>query len=346
MNIAGPLDVFMRASHALTHAGKRSSPAYEIELLTLDDLPLETASGLSLVGGRRWTQAVKPIDTLLLIAGASELDSSIAPELLGWLRASADRVRRIGSVCSGAFALAAAGILDGRRATTHWKLADKLARRYPRVSVDADKIFVQDGNVWTSAGVSTGADLALAMVEEDHGHAVALEVARHMVLFLRRAGGQSQFSTQLEAQASDLQPIRELIAWISNHLDADLSVHSLARRAGMSDRNFSRVFSRQVGTTPARFVASLRLQAAKVRLEATSENVDTIASQAGFGGEALRRRFRSEGATPRSYRERAAVSGVGVGLRESSSPQLLEKLAFRFERGAASQTAEKRSPGN
>jgi transcriptional regulator GlxA family with amidase domain len=313
MNIAGPLDVFTRASHALTHAGTRSSPAYEIELLTVDDLPLVTASGLGLVGGRRWTQAVEPIDTLLLIAGASELDSRIAPELLAWLRASSERVRRIGSVCSGAFALAAAGILDGRRATTHWKLADKLARRYPRVSVDADKIFVQDGNVWTSAGVSTGADLALAMVEEDHGHAVALEVARHMVLFLRRAGGQSQFSTQLEAQAADLQPIRELIAWISDHLDADLSVHALAKRAGMSDRNFSRVFSRQVGTTPARFVANLRLQAAKARLEATSENVETIASRAGFGdGEALRRRFRSEGATPRSYRERAAVSGAGT----------------------------------
>jgi len=312
MNIAGPLDVFTRASVGLTRGGKRGSPAYEIELLTMDDLPLVTASGLRLVGGRQWTQAAARIDTLLLIAG-SELDSSLAPELRAWLRESADRVRRIGSVCSGAFALAAAGILDGRRATTHWKLADKLARRYPRVSVDADKIFVQDGNVWTSAGVSTGADLALAMVEEDHGHAVALDVARHMVLFLRRSGGQSQFSTQLAAQAADLQPIRELIAWISDHLDADLSVHALAKRAGMSDRNFSRVFSRQVGTTPARFVASLRLQAAKARLEATTDNVETIASRAGFSdGEALRRRFRSEGATPRLYRERMAASGVGM----------------------------------
>ena len=313
MNIAGPVDVFARASLALTQAGKRNWPAYEIELLTMDDLPLVTASGLSLVGGRQWTQAVRPIDTLLLIAGASELDSSIAPELLAWLRASADRVRRIGSVCSGAFALAAAGILDGRRATTHWKLADRLARRYPRISVDADKIFVQDGNVWTSAGVSTGADLALAMVEEDYGHAVALDVARHMVLFLRRTGGQSQFSTQLAGQAADLQPIRELIAWISDHLDADLSVHALAKRAGMSDRNFSRVFSRQVGATPARFVVSLRLQAAKARLEATTDNVETIASRAGFSdSEALRRRFRSEGETPSSYRERVAVIGAGM----------------------------------
>jgi len=314
MNLASPLDVFARASQALTRGGKRKSPAYEIELLTMDDLPLTTASGLGLVGGRPWTQALEPIDTLLLVAGTSGVDSPIAPELLAWLRSSANSVRRVGSVCSGAFALAAAGILDGRRATTHWKLADKLAQRYPQVSVDADKIFIQDGNVWTSAGVSTGADLALAMVEEDHGHALALEIARHMVLFLRRPGGQSQFSSQLAAQAADLQPIRELIAWISEHLDANLSVPMLAKRAGMSARNFSRVFSQQVGTTPARFVARLRLQAAKARLEATSDNVETIASRAGFGDEeTLRRQLRLEvGATPRLYRARVGQSGVGM----------------------------------
>jgi transcriptional regulator GlxA family with amidase domain len=254
---------------------------------------------------------------LLLVASASELDSPIAPELLAWLREAADRVRRIGSVCSGAFALAAAGILDGRRATTHWNLADKLAQRYPRVSVDADKIFIQDGNVWTNAGVSTGADLALAMVEEDHGHELAIEVARHMVLFLRRPGGQSQFSSRLAAQAADRQPIRELIAWISENLDADLSVPVLAKHAGMSDRNFSRVFSRQVGATPARFVSRLRLQAAKARLEQTTDKVGTIASRSGFGdAEALRRQLRSEGATPRLYRSSIGLqTPQGAALR-------------------------------
>jgi len=313
MNLAGPLDVFVRASHALTRAGKRRSPAYEIELLTMDELPLVTASGLGLVGGRRWTEALTPIDTLLVVASASAVHSPTAPELLAWLRASVDRVRRIGSVCSGAFALAAAGVLDGRRATTHWQLADKLAQRYPQISVDADRIFIQDGKVWTSAGVSAGADLALAMVEEDYGHGLALEIARHMVLFLRRSGGQSQFSSQLAAQAADLQPIRELIAWISEHLDADLSVPVLARRAGMSDRNFSRVFSQQVGTTPARFVARLRLEAAKARVEQTTDKVESIASRAGFGdGEALRRHLRSEGATPRLYRARIGQSDAGT----------------------------------
>jgi transcriptional regulator GlxA family with amidase domain len=319
MNLAGPLDVFTRASLALTRAGKRRSPAYEIELLTMDDLPLVTASGLSLVGGRPWTQALTPVDTLLVVASASGVHSPIAPELLAWLRTSADGVRRIGSVCSGAFALAAAGILDGRRATTHWQLADKLAQRYPQISVDADRIFIQDGKVWTSAGVSAGADLALAMVEEDHGHALALEIARQMVMFLRRPGGQSQFSSQLAAQAADSQPIRELIAWISEHLDAELSVPVLARRAGMSERNFSRVFSQQVGTTPARFVARLRLQAAKARLEESTDNVETIASRAGFGdGAALRRQLRSEGATPRLYRTRVGQNNgeTAVLLRE------------------------------
>jgi len=242
------------------------------------------------------------------------------PELLAWLREAADRVRRIGSVCSGAFALAAAGILDGRRATTHWNLADKLAQRYPRVSVDADKIFIQDGNVWTNAGVSTGADLALAMVEDGHGHALAIEVARHMVLFLRRTGGQSQFSSRLAAQAADRQPIRELIAWISENLDADLSVPVLAKHAGMSDRNFSRVFSRQVGTTPARFVSRLRLQAAKARLEQTSDKVESVASRAGFGdGEALVANFARRAQRP-ACSAHASVSGRCKVLRCDQFP--------------------------
>jgi transcriptional regulator GlxA family with amidase domain len=304
MNFAGPVDVFARVSHALLHAGKRRTPAYELQLLTVDDLPLTTGSGFSLMGGRRWAKAVEPIDTLLVFGGASGLTSRIDPELLFWLRSQADRVRRIGSVCAGAFVLAAAGVLDGRRATTHWEYAATLAQRYPKISVDADRIFIQDGNVWTSAGVSAGADLALAMVEEDHGHKLALEIARRMVLFLRRPGGQSQFSSQLAAQAADHQPIRDLIAWISEHLDGDLSVPALARRAGMSERNFSRVFTRQVGATPARFVARLRLEAAKARLKQSNQNVETIASQTGFGdGEALRRLLRSTaGVTPRSYR--------------------------------------------
>ncbi len=294
VSLAGPLDVFTEATLLLTANGKRRTPAYEVQVLTGDGQALPMAEGLSVSGGARWTEARQPIDTLLVLASAGTAHSRLDSELVEWLRARSEDTRRIGSVCAGAFVLAAAGILDGRPATTHWLLADTLAQRYPRISVDGDRIYTQDGSVWTSAGVSAGVDLALAMVEEDHGHALALEVARRMVLFMRRGAGQRQFSAQLAAQAADHHPIRELVAWISENLSADLSVPALARRAGMSERNFSRIFRQQVNTTPARFVARLRTEAAQAKLAATSHSLETVAESAGFGdGETLRRHLRS-----------------------------------------------------
>jgi transcriptional regulator GlxA family with amidase domain len=306
-NLAGPLDVFARASASLQRSGVRKTPAYEIQLLTTSETPLMTSSGVGLVGGRPWWEAVEPTDTLLVFASAHVTKSVLDPEMLSWVREQGGRVRRIGSVCAGAFVLAAAALLDGRQATTHWELADALASRHPKVLVDGDRIYTQDGNVWTSAGVSAGIDLALAMVEEDHGNALALDIARRMVVFLRRSGGQKQFSTQLAAQAADHQPIRELVAWISENLDGDLSVPALARRAAMSERNFSRVFAQQVNATPARFVARLRMEAAQSKLVESTDNVQTIALDVGFGdSEALRRRLQSEaGTSPLSYRAKS-----------------------------------------
>jgi transcriptional regulator GlxA family with amidase domain len=218
------------------------------------------------------------------------------------------RVRRFGSVCTGAFILAEAGLLDGRRATTHWGSCALLAQRYPRVSVDPNPIFVRDGNVYTSAGVTAGMDLALALVEEDHGHEVALGVARELVLFLRRPGGQSQFSAQLAVQSADRAPLRDLQAWIADNLGGDLSVPALAAHAAMSPRNFARVFTQEVGVTPARFVEQARVEAACRRLEESANGVDAIAAECGFGStESMRRAFlRRLRVPPSAYRHRFA----------------------------------------
>jgi transcriptional regulator GlxA family with amidase domain len=219
----------------------------------------------------------------------------------------APRVRRLASVCTGAFLLAEAGLLDGRRATTHWSACAALARRYPRVRVDPDPIFVRDGAVVTSAGVTSGMDLALALVEEDHGREVALGVARWLVLFLKRPGGQAQFSAQLSSQLASRQPIQELQAWIVENVHRDLSVAVLAARAGMSPRNFARVFTREVGATPALFVETARVEAARRRLEEDGgRGIEAVAAECGFGSaETLRRAFlRRLRVNPADYRAR------------------------------------------
>jgi transcriptional regulator GlxA family with amidase domain len=209
-------------------------------------------------------------------------------------------------VCTGAFILAEAGLLDGKRAATHWGSCSRLAQRYPRVAVDADPIFVREQNVYTSAGVTAGMDLALALVEQDHGPQLARQVARQLVLFLKRPGGQSQFSANLALQSADRAPIAELQAWMADHVGADLSVDALARRVAMSPRNFARVFAKSAGVTPARYVERLRVEAARRRLEETNTGVDGIAAQCGFGtSESMRRSFqRTLRVSPTSYRSR------------------------------------------
>jgi transcriptional regulator GlxA family with amidase domain len=223
------------------------------------------------------------IDTLLVAGGSAIEQDEINSDVVRWLRKIAARVRRIGSVCTGAMLLARAGLLDGRRATTHWNWCHLLIKRAPRADVDPNPIFIRDENVYTSAGVTAGMDLALALVEEDYGSRLALQVARNLVLYLRRPGGQSQFSAALSLQLTDRKPLRELESWVLDNLNKLLTVPVLAQRVAMSPRNFARVFTKEMKTTPAKFVERLRVEAARRRLEESNNSMETIASECGFG---------------------------------------------------------------
>jgi transcriptional regulator GlxA family with amidase domain len=309
LDVTGPLEVFTRTARWLVDQGRCHQPAYTVELLAAHPGIVRSSSGLELVVRRSFKEVRRGIDTLL-VAGGIGARRSPSDQLVTWLRRIAPRVCRLASVCTGAFLLAEAGLLDGRRATTHWGACRQLAERYPHVAVDADPIFVRDGRVYTSAGVTAGMDLALALVEEDHGNEVALAVARELVMFLKRPGGQSQYSAQLMAQAAGREPIRELQVWIGEHPAADLSVASLARRGAMSVRNFARVFTREVGMTPARFVERARVEAARRRLEESSMGVEAIAAQCGFSSaEIMRRAFlRTVRVNPAEYRHRFRIA--------------------------------------
>lgn len=280
--------------------------AYDVEVVSAHPGALETSSGLSFSPRRTLRSCRGPIDTLIVAGGTGVADAQRDERLVRWVRVAAGRSRRVASVCTGAFLLARAGLLDGRRATTHWAACDELARRHPQVAVEADPIFVRDGNVFTSAGVTAGMDLALALVEDDLGREVALQAARWLVLFVKRPGGQSQFSAQLSAQTAERPPLQALQAWISDHLDADLSVPELAARACMSERNFARAFRREVGQTPAAYVEAVRVERARQELETTDAPIDVIARRCGFGTpETLRRAFhRRLRVGPAAYRAR------------------------------------------
>ncbi len=307
LDVACPSEIFCAARRAVTAAGGPAGAGYSLEILTASrSLAVETDSAIGLLAHRSYATCPDPIDTLLVAGGLGCLEAAKDRRLLRWLRRTGPRVRRLGSICTGAFVLAAAGFLDGRRATTHWRWCQQLALQYPKVEVDPDPIFIRDGGVITSAGVTAGMDLALALVEEDFGRAAALWIARHLVLFARRPGGQSQFSVLLELQAADRESLRDLQAWIAGNLDEDLSVERLAERVHMSPRNFARVFRRQVGWTPARFVERLRVEAARRRLEESDAGLARLARECGFGSpDSLRRSFvRVLRVAPADYRRR------------------------------------------
>ena len=298
LDVTGPAEVFAAASR-LGHAD------YAVDVVASGGEPIETTSGLRLVP-RPLSSARGPIDTLIVAGGAGTEAAVDDERLIAWVRGAAGRSRRTASVCTGAFLLARAGLLAGRRATTHWAWCPALRRRHPDVRVDPDPIFVRDGDVWTSAGVTAGIDLSLALVEDDAGAEAARDVARWLVLFLRRPGGQAQFSAQRSRRPAERDPLRELQAWLPDHLDDDLSVGALAERACMSPRNFARAFLREVGATPAAYVAELRLERARAELEGGDLPVDAVARRCGFGtAETMRRAFhRRLRVGPSEYRER------------------------------------------
>jgi transcriptional regulator GlxA family with amidase domain len=242
-----------------------------------------------------------------LVSGGSGLDDAARDkELLAWLRSKAAKARRFGSICTGAFLLAAAGLLEGKKVTTHWKWAGELAGRCRNTIIDPDPIFIRDGKMYTTAGITAGMDLALALVEEDLGAPLALRVAREMVLYLRRPGGQSQFSAAMSLQSSDCKPIADLEAWVLENLHGDLSVESMSKRCNMSPRNFARVFHRETGLTPYKFVERARIEAARRRLEESKDGLEAIAGHCGFASpDSLRRSFvRTFRTSPSHYRER------------------------------------------
>jgi transcriptional regulator GlxA family with amidase domain len=299
LDVTGPLEVF-------TGAGQSRPGAYRILIAAPDRGAVTTESGLRLLPDCAVSDLPTAIDTLIVPGGWSAMRPDKHRELIGWLPGAAASARRIASVCGGAFLLAEAGLLAGRRATTHWYACPDLAERYPDVTVEAAPIYVRDGDVWTSAGVTAGIDLALALVEDDLGHEVALTVARWLVVFLRRPGNQAQFSTQLAAQTADHEPVRAVQHWIAANPGADCAVDELARRARMSPRHFARTFTAQVGMAPGQYVTSIRLEAARRRLEESDTALATVASTCGLGSaETLRRTFQHAlGMSPAEYRRR------------------------------------------
>lgn len=301
LDVSGPLQVFASVNELMQRQGK---PAPYAPRVIARGESVTASAGLGLAANAL-PRASTPVDTLLIAGGPGVHDAAADPAMVAWVQRRAAKARRTASVCTGAFLLAATGLLDGRRAATHWSWCTELARRFPEVHVEADPIFVRDGDFWTSAGVTAGIDLALALVEQDLGRSVALMVARHLVVFLKRPGGQSQFSAALSLQSAD-DRFGALHDWIGRHLADDISLPMMAEQAGMSERSFSRHYAEATGTTPARAVEQLRVEAARRLLSETKLPVKRISQRCGFGSEETMRRsfLRLLSATPQDYRAR------------------------------------------
>jgi transcriptional regulator GlxA family with amidase domain len=300
LDVFGPAEVFGDANGL-----RGGAPAYKVNILSAcADRVVRNHLGTPVHTDRTYREYRGSIDTLLVAGCMGPRELHYEPGFLDWLKLQSARARRFGSICTGAFVLAKAGLLDGRSVTTHWNWASELAQDYPGIAVDPRPIYVRDGSCYTSAGVTAGIDLCLALVEQDFGRHLALRIAQMLVVFLRRPGGQSQFSATLEAQTRESQPLGDLLAWLPDNLRRDLSVDSLARRAAMSTRNFARLFKQELGKTPGEHIEDLRLEAARRQLESTSRSTDEVADACGLASaEVLRRLFRRRlEVTPGQYR--------------------------------------------
>ena len=308
LDVTGPFEVFAGANRWLT--AQQRPARYRLTLASLDGQPITTDSGLVLCPTTSWPGLRGPLQTLIVAGGLGVEAQANDPAVVRQIKRLAGRSKRVASVCTGSLLLAATGLLDGRDATTHWAYGKRFAQRFPAVHVDTDPIFLRDGHVWTSAGVTAGIDLSLALVEADLGRAAAMNIARWLVLFLRRPGTQRQFSTQLSTQVSERAPLREVQAYIDDHLEGDLSLEAMAGRACMSPRHFARCFRRELNMTPARYVLKVRMEAARRVLEDGHASLAQIARQCGFGStETMRRHFLRElQITPWDYRQRFEAS--------------------------------------
>lgn len=318
LEIAGVRDALFEANCKI-HSGQ----PYRVRLVTADGAPAQSASGVRFFPDGGIADASDPSDTLIVVGPFGAPRESNEP-VRQWLREQAGQARRYGSTCTGAFVLAAAGLLSGRRVTTHWEYADRLAADYPDVQVEPDRIFVRDGPVFSSAGVTAAIDLILSLIEEDHGRALALWVARRLVVFLKRPGGQSQFSAALTAQTSANSPFDKIQIHILENPQADLGLEALANIVGVSPRNLARLFQSELGMTPAAYVEMRRIDIARSLLENSRSPIKAIAHAAGFGSSAtLRRAFlRGIGATPAEYRSRFRTAGSGVVVHDGSDARL------------------------
>jgi transcriptional regulator GlxA family with amidase domain len=308
VDVCGPCDVFFCTNVWLRRFGRTSEPGYQCDILAAAPGPVRTSCGIELVATHSYCDIRDGLDTLVVAGGCISVEDACKdPSLVEWVRATAPRVRRVASVCTGTFILAAAGLLHHRRVTTHWMFSELLATEYPSTQVDSSLLFARDGNIYSSGGITAGIDLALALLEEDHGPEIARAAARMMVVFPRRPGGQSQFSAYVKyLEVSSRPEIEELQNWMLGHPAEDLSVEALADRMAMSPRNFARLFRNETGDTPALFAERARADAARLKLEQTVLPVDTIAEECGFGNaERMRRTFqRLFDVSPHDYRAR------------------------------------------